>query len=199
MEGVCGRGVDGSRHWMPQCDRSRLMTKKKVKAVKLTVGLPFNLGSLELEPDEVERQVAWELYVELVTRVAVEPLGPTEGLMRESLDSLYEFFVITRSILKEAGPSVARSPESVGAIAIAVLNQGMRPILAKWHPLLCDYEEQRAEGCSAVQHEQNWERVTDLRRELDELRIEMIVYLDVLAKIAGVEIGRKEWAMTSSM
>lgn len=163
------------------------MTKKKVKATKLTVGLPFNLGSLELEPDEAERQVAWELYVELTTRIAVEPLGSTEGLMRESLDSLYEFFDITRSVLKEAGPSVARNPESVGAIAITVLNRGIRPFLAKWHPLLRDYEERRVEGCSAVQHEQNWERAADLRRELDGLRSETIVYLEVLAKIAGIE------------
>ena len=168
------------------------MSKKKIKATKLAVGLPFNLGSLELQPDEAERQVAWEQYVELTTRVAIEPLGSGEGLMRESLDSLHEIFDTTRTILKRAGPSVARSPESVGAIAIEVLNRGVRPILARWHPLLRAHEERRPEGYSAVQHEQDWERIADLRLELDVLREEMHVYLEALAKIAGVGIRTKE-------
>jgi hypothetical protein len=168
------------------------MSKKKVKATKLAVGLPFNLGSLELEPDEAERQVAWELYVELTTRVAIEPLGSGEGLMRESLDSLHDIFDTTRTILKRAGPSIARNPESVGAIALEVLNRGVRPILAKWHPLLRAHEERRPEGYSAVQHEQDWERIADLRLELDRLQEEMQVYLEALAKIAGVGIRTEE-------
>ena len=34
------------------------------------------------EPNEVERRAAWELYVELLTRVAVVPLRQGEGLAR---------------------------------------------------------------------------------------------------------------------
>jgi len=38
-----------------------MATKKKVKATKLTVGLPFNLGSLEFENDEAQQRAAWSL------------------------------------------------------------------------------------------------------------------------------------------
>jgi hypothetical protein len=34
------------------------MPTKKVKAKKLTVGLPFNLGSLEFENDEAQQRAA---------------------------------------------------------------------------------------------------------------------------------------------
>lgn len=37
------------------------------------------------EPDEAERRAAWELCVELITRVAVVKLGTAEGLLREAL------------------------------------------------------------------------------------------------------------------
>ena len=41
---------------------------------KVSVSLPFGIGSPEWEADPTERRAAWSLYVELVTRVAVQPL-----------------------------------------------------------------------------------------------------------------------------
>lgn len=38
------------------------MAKQKVKATKLTVGLPFNLGSLEFENDEAQQRASWSVY-----------------------------------------------------------------------------------------------------------------------------------------
>ncbi|WP_202221851.1 hypothetical protein [Okeania sp. KiyG1] len=43
------------------------------------------------------------------------------GILRETLNSLYSLFETTREILKEAGPDVGASHNSVGGIAIAVL------------------------------------------------------------------------------
>jgi hypothetical protein len=81
------------------------MRPKQVQ-VKLTI--PF-IGEISgtWEPDEAERRASWELYVELVTRVAVVQLGPAEGLLREALSSLREVFGITRGILRRYGPAVA--------------------------------------------------------------------------------------------
>ena len=57
-----------------------MANKKKVKATKLTVLLPFRLGSLEFENDETQQKAAWQLYVELSTRIAVQPLEDGETL-----------------------------------------------------------------------------------------------------------------------
>ncbi len=46
------------------------------------------------EPNDTERRAAWELYVELVTRVATVPLE--YGLLREALTSLYSLFSSAR-------------------------------------------------------------------------------------------------------
>jgi hypothetical protein len=167
------------------------MAEKKVRATKLTVGLPFNLGQLEFEPDEIQQRAAWELYVELTTRIAVQPLGPEEGLAREALSSLYSIFGATREILRQAGPSVAKGPSSFGPIAIEVLNRGLRPFLAKWHPLLLAHEQKRPEDVSARDHERSWEKASEFRSELAQIQEQMMIYAEALAQIAGVKPGNR--------
>lgn len=98
---------------------------------EVTVNLPFGLGSASWEADPTERNAAWELYIELVTRVAVQILDPQEGLVREAMNSLYSLFDPTREILRRAGPKVGASHDSVRGIAISVLNNGLRPFLSK--------------------------------------------------------------------
>jgi len=158
-----------------------------IKATKLSVGLPFNLGSLEFAADEVQQRAAWSLYVELKTRTAIQSLYPEEGLLREVLTSLYSLFGLTREILREAGPEVAKGPNSLGPVAIEVLNKGLRPFTAKWHPRLLAYEQKRPPDVSALEHEHAWEHALEMRRELAELQEQMRVYADALAKIAAVK------------
>jgi hypothetical protein len=152
----------------------------------ITVSLPFGIGSASWEADPTERNAAWELYVELVTRVAVQSLNPQEGLVREAMNSLYSLFGSTREILRKAGPNVGASHDSVGGIAIAVLNNGLRPFLSKWHPLLLEWEEQKAVGVSPQAHEKAWDKELIARGELDALRQDLEQYSNALAEIAGV-------------
>jgi len=153
---------------------------------KVTLSLPFGIGGIEMEPDPTERNAAWELYVELVTRVAVQSLHPQEGLVREAMNSLYSLFGSTREILRKAGPSVGASHDSVGGIAIAVLNNGLRPFLSKWHPLLQEWEEKKPNGTSPQVHEKVWDKEMTVRGELDSLRGDLEQYANALAAIAGV-------------
>ena len=153
---------------------------------QVTVSLPFGIGSASWEADPTERNAAWELYEELVTRVAVQSLDPQEGLVREAMNSLYSLFGSTREILRKAGPKVGASHESVGGIAISVLNNGLRPFLAKWHPLLLEWEEQKAGNVSPKAHEKAWDKELIVRDELDDLRQKLSQYADALRVIAGV-------------
>ncbi|WP_373526078.1 hypothetical protein [Nostoc sp.] len=156
------------------------------KLKKVSVSLPFGIGSAEWEADPTERKAAWSLYIELVTRIAVQPLETDQGLLREALTSLYNLFPVTRQILKEAGPDVGASRDSVGGIAIAVLNNGLRPFLAKWHPLLQTWEAERPPHLSPKGHERNWSEELKLRDELESLRKDLEQYANALAQIAGV-------------
>lgn len=163
-----------------------------VTEVSFSLGLPFGLGSLggKWQPSEEERLAAWEMYVELITRVSIEELSPGEGLLREALSSIYTLFETTRNILRKYGPAVAApnagSDLSFGIISVTVLNRGLRPFLARWHPVLADYESRRPPEISPIEHEHRWERAEELRRDLNEVRNVMKTYAHYLAKVADV-------------
>ena len=163
------------------------MSKRRAKLTKVKINLPFGLGGVEFETDPTLSRAAWELYVELATRITTVPVAADEGILREALTSLHSLFASTREILRQYGPDVGASKDSVGGLAIAVLNQGLRPFLAGWHARLQDWESQRPPGVSPKDHEKKWTQEGQLRKELDALRGELSKYADALAKIAGVK------------
>ena len=156
------------------------------KLTKVSVRLPFGIGGAELEADPTERHAAWSLYVELVTRIAVQTLEQDMGMLREALSSLNSLFGSTRQILRDAGPDVGCSRESVGGIAIAVLNLGLRPFVSKWHPILQTWENHRDPKVSPKEHESCWRKENEFRAELTTLRLNLEKYANAVAAIAGV-------------
>lgn len=161
------------------------MAKSKITSVQ--VNLPFVTGTWEADDDQ--RRAAWEMYVELVTRISIQPLDPDEGLLREALSSLYVLFGETRRILREHGPGVAR-PErkqllAFGQIAVDVLNHGLRPFLAKWHPLLTEHEASRG-AASITAHERTWSLAAPMRADLTVLQATLTAYADLLAQACSI-------------
>ena len=160
-----------------------------------SVNVSLNLGPVSLggtwEPDERETEAAWEMYIELATRISTQALKEDEGILREALGSLHDLFPITREILRRQGPTVARKKgkgdHSFAELAVYVLNYAIRPVLAKWHPLLEEYEASRPEGKSVREHEAEWERTAELRGVLEDLRSGLLDYANLLAAVAGVE------------
>ena len=164
-----------------------------VRAPK-SVDVKLNLHVLEIsgtwEPNDAERRAAWELYVELVTRVSVVPLRVDEGLLREALTSLNSLFGTTRDVLRHHGPDVAEPKRNgqynFGYLAVAMLNFGIRPLLARWHPTLEDWESQRPANRSRRDHEQLWPQSDELRAAVADTRRILTAYADLLASACGV-------------
>ncbi len=103
------------------------MAKRKLTTVAVNLTLPYIGGVTGIwEADESEKKAAWEMYVELVTRISAAELTPEDGLLREALSSLYTLFNSTRVILRQYGPTVAqpkgKDQISFGYLAIAILN-----------------------------------------------------------------------------
>ena len=118
--------------------------------------------------------------------VDIESLEDDQGILREALTSLYNLFSITREVLKEAGPDVGATDSTVGGIAIRVLNDGLRPFVSKWHPLLQDWESKRPSNKSPREFENEWPQCMEMREELSGLRQNLWDYANALAEIAKV-------------
>ena len=168
----------------------------KLREFGVSLKLPMLEMSGKWTPDDEERKAAWEMYVELVTRISVVQLREDEGSVREALTSLYQLFEITRTILKAHGPTVAQPKSehsySFGYIAVAVLNGAIRPLLAQWHFLLEDWVSRRPADKSAMEWEREWKSSdgTDLnqalRNNLEIVRTALNEYANLLAKVADV-------------
>ena len=160
------------------------------KSVQVGLNLYFLQINGTWEPNDDERKAAWELYVELVTRIAVVPLGPEEGLLREALSSLYSLFATTREILRRYGPDVAEPKPggqyNFGTLAIALLNVGLRPVLGRWHPALQDWEAAQPTDRSRGEHEHSWNRAGELRAALEATRELLTQYARLMAEACGV-------------
>ncbi len=166
------------------------MAKVKFNNFDINVNLGFLGITGKWAVDETQRNAAWDIYVELVTRISVVELKADEGILREALSSIYTIFGTTRAVLKKYGPEVATpgNPEdtTLGHVAIEVLNKVLRPLLSKWHPLLKDYENEKSEDVSVTMHERKWEHAVELRGEINKVRKHLSDYVDVLAQVAGV-------------
>ena len=114
--------------------RTRFKLVKAPRSVEVGLDLKFFKISGTWEPNDAERLAAWELYVELITRVAVVPLGGHEGLLSEALDSVYSLFATTRDILRRHGPTIAEPKRdgqySFGYLAVALLKIDCAPFTA---------------------------------------------------------------------
>jgi hypothetical protein len=166
------------------------MPSGEIDSVEVGLNLGFLSIKGEWKPNDQERDAAWELYVELATRIAVVPLRGGEGLIREALTSLYSLFDTTRGILRKYGPVLARprpaGEYSFGQLSLLVLNFELRPLLARWHPALQDWETRQPADQSKVAHEDSWEHAARLRGEIEQTRQRLVAYADLLAAAAGV-------------
>jgi len=159
-----------------------------IEVQRVELQLPFGIGGIQIAVDSVQRTAAWLLYVELMTRVSTAPLGDSEGALRETLTSLYSLFQETRKVLRDAGPGSYKGAHSLGAIAIAVLNRGLRPFLSKWHPLLQIHEKKCPPDISSIEHETTWSMNLAMRNELKTLQNNLAIYGDALSEIAGLQL-----------
>jgi len=144
--------------WLEQWD----MTSLKVKT-------PFL--DMEWKPQDEDKAAAWELYIELLTRITTQPLANSHGDEQTALTSVYTIFPTTREIIKKNG----RHCVEFTKIAVLILNQKIRPFTAKWHRLSSQGKLLDSEQCD------------QFRKELLELQLVLKLYSKMLADMAGVE------------
>lgn len=126
---------------------------------------------MEWQPSDPDKDAAWDLYIELLTRITTQPLSDEDGVEKTALDSVYALFALTRETLKTHG----RSCIHFTRIAVIVLNQVIRPFTAKWHRLSERGAFEDPGHCDTF------------RQELRELQVDLLNYTKLLSDLADVE------------
>ncbi len=158
---------------LPSCEYLTVVKRRDFLEKWGLSSLKINVGFLESEfaPNDPDREAAWELYVELLTRVATQHLSPDDGDEKAALDSIYSIFPLTREILRRRGSGCGEFAK----LAIPVLNQIIRPFTVKWHrrSIAGGFKE---EACCK-----------QFRHDLAALQKQLRAYTHALAAVANVE------------
>ena len=156
----------------------RCQSDLKLKLTKLfqdfhleKIRIKSSIVDLEISHQSSNRDAAWDLYVEMLTRIVTQRLPYESGDEKAALDSVYTLFPTTREILRKYGRDVLEFSK----VAVPILNQVVRPFTTKWHK-----ESQSGAFNKKAKR-------LEFRKDLDLLLVDLRNYNRMLATIAGVE------------
>lgn len=154
---------------------------------EVTVRFPAGDAVYSVQPYTDERKLAWKIFVEITTRISIQPLAANEGILDESLSSLYYLFSCVRNLIAEAPPEVdifsKRNTPCVQVAAVEMLNLHLRPFLSKWHK---EYEMFKKSNEFNQHGEDAWPQCENFRRDLEILRLNLKSFSHVFGNAAQV-------------
>lgn len=167
----------------------------RIKPSEYEINIPGFTIKGTVRYNAIEQELAWKVYVELITRVSGNFLDERTGILRETLQSLYKLFDILRETLKNSNVELAKKlPDALGqgktgdltiaSLLILIMNNQLRPFLSKWHPLLLEHEKKRSDQVSQFEHEEMWEHNLSFRSDLKILQSGLSEYINSLKSIA---------------
>lgn len=142
---------------------------EKWSMTSLKIKTPFL--EMDWQPKDEDKSAAWELYIELLTRIATQNLPIEHGDETTALESIHKLFALTREVIKRHG----RNCITFTKIAIIILNQKIRPFTAKWHKEMLSNSFDEPSKCKKF------------RKELAALQEVLKIYTKMLSDMAGVE------------
>ncbi|MES9928750.1 MAG: DUF2235 domain-containing protein [Candidatus Thiodiazotropha sp. 6PDIVS] len=125
-------------------------------------------------PNDADRALAWDIYVELQTRIAVQKLADDEGDDTTALTSIAKLFALSRDSMRKHGVNCSNT----GALVTAYLNQKVRCFTAKWHKV--SLAEKWADNLDA--------KHTNFREELKQLQPVLRTLAGALSHLADARL-----------
>ncbi|HEY4300248.1 MAG TPA: hypothetical protein VGM73_05210 [Candidatus Didemnitutus sp.] len=182
------RTLAASLGTMPESlvNQARILTRNARRSWRSNLFAPKPLD------DPEAFRVAYQLWVEMVTRKVGLPIDPAEDVMTEIYDSWYSFFKSARELIKaiplHANP---RSVEMRGLVELsqAVLNDGLRPHLQRWQARFRHWDAAGNGESKAVlspqEAQQSYPDWSDLRDDLLTTNQRLISYVCALEVMLG--------------
>jgi hypothetical protein len=137
--GVVVGGLAGCAIYLLWLARERLPFIARISSIKVKMA---GVGEVEVGITVEERRLLWRFFIEFASRVATRQLTEDEGSIREALASLYGLFAIARGDLASHAPITRSLDDKISAqtYVLRILNDELRPFLARWHPRLTAWE-----------------------------------------------------------
>jgi len=154
----------------------------------------LGIGSqkIKIKPNYQDVQIAYKLWVEVSTRKIGLPIDLEHDVIVEIYNSWYEFFRVTRELIKEIPANKIRSSpstEKLVRVAVEVLNEGLRPHLTSWQARFRKWYErelkrEEAAELASQDLQKGFPKYEELVADMKAVNRRLIHYREVLGRIA---------------
>lgn len=147
---------------------------------------------VKIKPNYQDMQIAYKLWVELSTRKIGLEIDLNNDVINEIYNSWYEFFKLTRELIKDIPVSKIRKDKSTKElvrIAIEVLNEGLRPHLTNWQARFrkwynAEIEREENKDLSPQDIQKKYPEYEKLTKEMIIVNQKSIEYRKILRQLA---------------
>jgi hypothetical protein len=160
------------------------------KAIEIDqVELGIGNQKIKLKPNEVDRQVAYKIWVELSTRTIGLPISFEHDVLFEIYNSWYNFFSVTRDMIKDVPVSKLHRADTrkIINLSIDVLNEGIRPHLTEWHARFARWYEHVAAtedfAISPQEIQRKFPYYNDLKADMEKVNERLMRYRAMMKEV----------------
>ncbi|MBR0413756.1 MAG: hypothetical protein IJI67_01635 [Clostridia bacterium] len=139
---------------------------------------------ITLKFDNRDKEVAYKLWIEMTTRKIGLVFDEENDVIVEIYDSWYEFFKITRELIKDI-PFEKKHTYQLIELTKDVLNKGLRPHLTKWQAKYRKWYALAAKNSQKTPQEiqREYPEYKELVNDLKRTNQNMLEYSDLLHSI----------------
>lgn len=147
-------------------------------------------GKVKFRPNLTDRQVAYAIWVELSTRKIGLEIDLKDDVVSEIYDSWYQFFSVTRDLLKTVPVQRVSDPSTrkIIYLSISILNDGLRPHLTTWQARFRRwFDRQMIDDARAIDPPQlvqaEFPAFADMTKDLLEVNRKLIAYRQSMKRL----------------
>ncbi len=156
------------------------------------VQLSLGKQTVSIIPNFVNIDIAYKIWIELQTRKVGLPIDLENDVIVEVYNSWYEFFKLTREIIKQVPSTKFRydkSTQMLIEVTIDILNEGLRSHLTCWQAKFrkwysTELIKETNVGLSPQEIQQNFPNYEELSSNLIEVNDALIEYKEKMHDLA---------------
>jgi hypothetical protein len=150
---------------------------------------------VKIKPSEQDLQIAYQLWVELNTRKIGLKIDKENDVITELYNSWYEFFHISRELIKSIPVRKVRANKSTRELidlSFKILNEAIRPHLTKWQAKFrkwyeAEKEKEENNNLTPQELQKRYPEYEELEKDLLHVNEVLISYKEVLEKLINVK------------
>ncbi len=164
--------------------------KRELEIDEAEIGI--GKGKIKLKPNYKDKQIAYQLWVELSTRKIGLPVDFRHDFIIDIYRSWYEFFKLTRQLIKVIPVSKIKNHKSTKQlvnIAVAVLNTELRPHLTRhyarytrWYEV--ELKKHEGKHIAPQDIQKKYPKYREVIKDIKKINNRMTKYRELLEEIS---------------